>query len=143
MLDRLEALTTATISSDRRAEAESGATAAVERDLHSPISLDLDATQELLSWVEDIEQSDETLFGKARAIAAQLGMHCSPDGSVSIGFWAPELAPGLTIAKDAYLEVFTPLDAVDLSQSSQTIRFRRDCIRLQHQGEFVWGVLRG
>ncbi|MEM8716093.1 MAG: glucosylglycerol hydrolase, partial [Cyanobacteria bacterium P01_G01_bin.4] len=84
------------------------------------IALDLDATQVLADWARAVEASGETNFRKAQLLASRLGAHCRDDGSVSIGFWAPELAPGTTLHKDAYLEIFTPLEAVDFSQTSQT-----------------------
>ncbi|MEM8714712.1 MAG: glucosylglycerol hydrolase [Cyanobacteria bacterium P01_G01_bin.4] len=107
------------------------------------MTLDLEATQSLADWAGDVEASGETNFRKAQLLASRLGAHCQDDGSVSIGFWAPELAPGTMLHKDAYLEIFTPLETVDFSQPRQTIRFQRDCIPLQQQGEFVWGVVNG
>ena len=107
------------------------------------VTLDLDATQALVDWAADIEASSEPDFHKAQMLATRLGMQCHSDGTVSIGFWTPELAPGTSFLKDAYLEVFTPLEAVDFSLDEQTVRFRRDCIPLQQEGEYVWGVLKG
>ncbi len=107
------------------------------------VRLDREATQEMLDWANEIESSNETLLRKAQILATRLGMHCRPDGSVSIGFWAPELAPGTILLKDVYLEVFTPLEPVDFPQPSQTVRFQRDYIQLEQRGEYVWGVLRG
>ena len=109
----------------------------------SVLSLDREATQALIDWAADIEASSQPDFRKAQLLATRLGMQCHSDGTVSIGFWVPELAPGTMLMKDAYLEVFTPLETVDFSQAKQQIRFQRDCIPLQQEGEYVWGVLKG
>ncbi|MGK7906370.1 MAG: glucosylglycerol hydrolase [Synechococcus sp.] len=107
------------------------------------VKLDREATQELVDWAGEVEQSSETLFRQAQMLATRLGGHCRPDGSVSFGFWAPELAPGTILLKDVYLEVLTPLEASDFSKQHQTLSFRRDCIQLEQQGEYVWGVVQG
>ncbi|MEM8714356.1 MAG: glucosylglycerol hydrolase [Cyanobacteria bacterium P01_G01_bin.4] len=107
------------------------------------ISLDVDATEQLLEWAERVHSSDDTVFHKARTLATRLGAHCQLDGSVAFGFWAPELSPGTVVLQDVYLEIFTPLEPVDFSESLQMVRFQRDCVQLRQHGEYIWGVVRG
>ncbi|TVQ05437.1 MAG: alpha-amylase [Leptolyngbya sp. DLM2.Bin27] len=100
-------------------------------------------TQALLDWAEQVHQSDATLFHKAQTLATRLGAHYRADGLTEIGFWIPELGADMVQPKNIYLEVFTPQEAIAPVQSRQTVRFRRDTVELEKQGEYFWGVLAG
>lgn len=100
-------------------------------------------TQVLLDWAENIHQSDETLFNKAKALATRLGAHCRSDGLTEIGFWAPELGADMVQPKNIYLEVFTPKRKIDPTLPTQKVILRRDYVELAKQGEYFWGVLSG
>ena len=110
-----------------------------------PASIELvaGATAELLAWAEAIEASDATTFEKARLLATRLGAHGRSDGLAEIGFWTPELATDVIQPKNIVLEVFTPLQTIDPALPEQRLRFRRDYVQLEKQGEYHWGVLRG
>ncbi len=108
------------------------------------VKLAEDATQELLDWAKEIEQSDATVFERAEALATKLGAHYHrQNGLTEIGFWAPELTGEIMRPRDIYLEVFTPLEEIDWRSPMQTTHFRRDCLRLKQQGEFFWGAIEG
>jgi hypothetical protein len=107
------------------------------------LKLDEEATQALLDWAAAIDHSDATYFEKSQALVRQLGAHYRPDGLTQIGFWAPELTAQVMRQKEIYLEVLTPLEAIDLRAAQQNITFRRDRINLKQQGEFFWGVVAG
>jgi len=108
------------------------------------VKLAEDATQELLDWAREIEQSDATVFERAEALATKLGAHYHrQNGLTEIGFWAPELTGEIMRPRDIYLEVFTPLEEIDWRSPLQTTHFRRDCLRLKQQGEFFWGAIEG
>ncbi|MGQ4646459.1 glucosylglycerol hydrolase [Lyngbya aestuarii] len=107
------------------------------------ISLAEDATKELLTWAEQVHLSEETIFGKAQILAAKLGAHYRSDGLTEIGFWTPELAADMFQPKNIYLEVLTPLDPIDLTASRQKVKFHREHLQLEKQGEYFWGVVSG
>ena len=105
-------------------------------------------TQALLDWVEQVQQSDDTVFHKAQKLATRLGAHYRSDGLneagfTEIGFWAPELGADMVQPKNIYLEVFTPKQAIDPTKPLQQSTFRRDYVELKKQGEYFWGVLSG
>jgi len=100
-------------------------------------------TQELVDWAEEVQQSDETLFNKAKFLATRLGAHYREDGLTEIGFWAPELGADMVQPKNIYLEVFTPKKTVDTTKATQKVVFRRDYVELEKNGEYFWGVLSG
>ncbi|CAK6689245.1 glucosylglycerol hydrolase [Synechococcus sp. CBW1107] len=110
-----------------------------------PASIELvaGATAELLTWAEAIESSDATTFEKARLLATRLGARGRADGLTEIGFWTPELSTGVIQPKNIVLEVFTPRQAIDPALADQEVRFRRDYVQLEKQGDYHWGVLRG
>ncbi|KPQ39850.1 MAG: putative glycoside hydrolase 5 [Phormidium sp. OSCR] len=107
------------------------------------ITLVADETQKLLDWVEAVQASDETIFHKSQQIARRLGAYYRPDGLTEIGFWVPELSPGEIQPKNIYLEIFTPLEDVHPNQDLQTVKFRREYVNLERDGEYMWGVLSG
>lgn len=115
----------------------------MSQGVRTAIQLDTEATQELLDWAAAIAQSDETYFHKAQLLATHLGAQPRPNGLVYVGLWAPELAPGTVQPKDIFLEVFTPIETVEFTAPIQTVRFRRDRLQLQQQGEYFWGAVTG
>lgn len=100
-------------------------------------------TQELVDWAEEVQQSDETLFNKAKFLATRLGAHYREDSLTEIGFWAPELGADMVQPKNIYLEIFTPKKTVDTTKETQKVVFRRDYVELAKHGEYFWGVLSG
>ncbi|MEB3268869.1 MAG: glucosylglycerol hydrolase, partial [Leptolyngbya sp.] len=109
-----------------------------------PIALVDAATQDLLTWAEQVQASDETILHKAQQLATRLGAHYRPaDGLTEIGFWAPELGADMVQPKNIYLEIFTPKQAIAPQRPSQKVLFRRDYVELVKQGEYFWGVLSG
>ncbi len=109
----------------------------------SHLKLIEEETQALLDWAVSVEQSDDTYFGKAQTLARRLGAHYRADGLTAFGFWTPELLAEVLRPREIYLEVFTPVDEVDLRSPEQTVVFRRDRLRLRQQGEYFWGVVGG
>lgn len=109
----------------------------------SPFSLDESATAQLIQWAEKIEQSDRTVFEKSQALAKRLGAYPRADGLVEIGFWTPQLLAQVMRKLEIYLEIFTPLEPIDLELTEQIITFRRDRLNLVQHGEFHWGVVAG
>jgi hypothetical protein len=110
---------------------------------HSPIALVEETTQELLAWADQVQQSDTSLFCKARTLATRLGAHYRADGLTEIGFWTPELGADMVQPKNIYLEVLTPKSSINPLLPLQTARFRRDYVQLEKQGEYFWGVVSG
>ncbi|MBE9124654.1 MULTISPECIES: glucosylglycerol hydrolase [unclassified Coleofasciculus] len=109
----------------------------------TPISLVEDETQKLLAWAEQVNQSDETIFRKAQILATRLGAHYRADGLTDIGFWAPELGADMIQPKNIYLEVLTPIHKIDPTAPLQKVKFHREHLQLEKQGEYFWGVLSG
>lgn len=109
----------------------------------SQISLVEDATQDLIDWADEVQQSDKPIFRKAQQIATRLGAHYQPNGLTEIGFWAPELGADMFQPKNIYLEVLTPKGNINSQKAQQRITFRRDYVQLVKQGEYFWGVIEG
>ncbi|NET31962.1 MAG: alpha-amylase [Cyanothece sp. SIO1E1] len=108
------------------------------------IELVADETQALVDWAADVTSSEATYFRKAQQLAQQLGAHYRRDGLTQIGFWTPELAGDVIQSeRQIYLEIFTPLEPIDFRAPEQIVSFRRDCVQLTQQGEYVWGVISG
>jgi hypothetical protein len=109
----------------------------------SKVKLVEEATRELLLWVNKIEHSQLTIFEKAQKLATKLGAYYRPDGLVEIGFWTPRLIAQVMRKSEIFLEVLTPIDAIDPRAEEQTVRFHRDRLNLMQEGEFHWGVVEG
>ena len=107
------------------------------------LSLNQDASQKLIDWVSEIENSEATYLEKSQAIARRLGAHYRPDGLTEIGFWTPELTSEVMRPRDIYLEAFTAIEPVDFQAKEQKILFRRDRLRLRQRGEYFFGVVAG
>ena len=110
-------------------------------------------TEALMAWALKVASSKATYFEIGQQLANKLGAHLVPDdgsdntasGLTEIGFWVPELARQafLPAGRNIYLEVFTPLEAVDFSKPRQQVPFRYECVEVPLQGEFVWAVVSG
>ncbi|ERN40207.1 hypothetical protein KR51_00031460 [Rubidibacter lacunae KORDI 51-2] len=110
------------------------------------ISLVEDETDRFEGWGLAIENADletMTYFEKGQAYARRLGAHYRSDGLTEVGFWTPELTGEVLRPRAIYLEVFTPLETVNLRFEAQTIRVRRDRLSLRQRGEFFFGVVSG
>ena len=101
-----------------------------------------DPTQELVSWVKNVESEAGSDFEAAHRIVRRLGAHYR-DGRAEIGFWAPELVEMGVPPEWIHLEILTPLDPIDFQAPEQTVRFQRDLIQMVQHGETVWAVLDG
>ena len=111
---------------------------------HPLVELRGHETEALMAWALAVGESDATWFEISQQLARRLGAHPRLDGLTEIGFWVPELANQILPAeRNIYLEIFTPLEKVDFSETEQKISFRYECVDLRLQGEFVWGVLSG
>jgi len=100
-------------------------------------------TQNLLAWAATVERSKASYFEKAQILARKLGAHWLGDGLAQIGFWTPKLTSQVMRKLEIYLEVLTPLDAIDLRAERQVVRFRRERLNLRQQGEYHWGIVEG
>ncbi|MEO0407377.1 MAG: glucosylglycerol hydrolase, partial [Cyanobacteria bacterium P01_A01_bin.135] len=101
-------------------------------------------TQALLDWANAVINSGATYLQTSQQLARRLGAHYRPDGLTEIGFWTPGLTGEvIQTARDIYLEIFTPLEPIQFRDQEHTVPFRRDCIALPQQGEFLWGVVSG
>jgi hypothetical protein len=109
----------------------------------APVALEVEPTAELLAWAAAIDNSDATTLEKARQFATRLGAHWQPDGLTTIGFWTPELAGDVIQPRNIFLEVFTPLEPIDASCPEQMVRFHRQVVQLEKQGDYRWGVVSG
>ena len=108
----------------------------------SPVELQESETEALMAWALKVASSKATYFEIGQLLAHRLGAHPIEDGLVELGFWVPALAGQiLPSERHVYLEVFTPIEAVDFSQPEQQVPFRYECVELRLQGEFVWAVV--
>ena len=106
------------------------------------IKLNLEATQEILTWVEEVYRDEKNQFEAAKKIVKRLGAYWV-DGRAEIGFWTPEVVDNEIPSAQLQLEIFVPVDEVDLQQRSQTIRFQRQNIPTVREGDFTWAVVEG
>ena len=100
-------------------------------------------TGKLLAWASGLESATNTFLEQAKALARKLGAHYRSDGLTEFGFWVPRLIGDVLHEREIYLEVFTPLEAIDWRAKEQRVRFRRDSLHLEQQGEYFWGVVAG
>ncbi|MDJ0571310.1 MAG: glucosylglycerol hydrolase [Pleurocapsa sp. MO_192.B19] len=101
------------------------------------------ATGKLLAWASGLESSTNTYLEQTKALSRKLGAYYRPDGLTEIGFWVPGLIRDVLHEREIYLEVFTPIERIDWQEKEQTIKFRRDRLHLEQQGEYIWGVVAG
>jgi hypothetical protein len=109
----------------------------------SEVTLLLDETRALVQWAQGIHQEyADDIFAGARLLARRLGAHYK-DGLTEFGFWAPQLQEQEIPHERLFLEIYTPLEDLDLQAESQTLRFRRQRLQLMMDDAFVWGVVEG
>lgn len=107
------------------------------------ISLVPEATGKLLAWASGLEGSSNTYLEQTKALARKLGAYYRPDGLTEIGFWVPGLIQDVLHEREVFLEVFTPIEPIKWEEKEQSIKFKRDRLQLERQGEFIWGVVSG
>ncbi|WP_019509495.1 glucosylglycerol hydrolase [Pleurocapsa sp. PCC 7319] len=112
-------------------------------EVNTSIRLVPEATGKLLAWASGLESSTNTYLEQTKALARKLGAYYRPDGLTEIGFWVPGLIRDVLHEREIYLEVFTPVEPIDWQEKEQTIKFRRDRVHLEQQGEYIWGVVAG
>ena len=112
-------------------------------EVDTSIRLVPEATGKLLAWASGLESSTNTYLEQTKAIARKLGAYYRPDGLTEIGFWVPGLIRDVLHEREIYLEVFTPIEPIDWQEQEQSIKFKRDRLHLEQQGEFIWGVVAG
>nr|WP_244532830.1 glucosylglycerol hydrolase [Geitlerinema sp. PCC 9228] len=113
-------------------------------DTSRSIDLVEPATQELLDWVVDLENSDISYFEQVQQLATKLGAHYRRDGLTEVGFWAPELSAQQAIKpQEIFLEILTPIENIDFRAPESVVSFRCNRLRLWQHGEYLWGVIRG
>ncbi|ANV85419.1 alpha-amylase [Picosynechococcus sp. PCC 7003] len=107
-------------------------------NISPPIQLVEAPTQALLTWAEAIATGTPDPFQRGQQLSQKLGATYGSDGLTQVGFWIPEVGD-----RPVYLEVFTPMEAIDFRLADQVISFRREVLELPRQGEFAWGVVAG
>ncbi|MEM7590115.1 MAG: glucosylglycerol hydrolase [Cyanobacteria bacterium P01_A01_bin.83] len=112
-------------------------------EVDTSIRLVPEATGKLLAWASGLEGSSNTYLEQTKALARKLGAYYRPDGLTEIGFWVPGLIRDVLHEREIYLEVFTPIEPINWQEKEQSIKFRRDRINLEQQGEYIWGVVAG
>ncbi len=112
-------------------------------EVDTSIRLVPEATGKLLAWASGLESSTNTYLEQTKALSRKLGAYYRADGLTEIGFWVPGLIRDVLHEREIYLEVFTPTEPIDWQEKEQTIKFKRDRLNLEQQGEFVWGVVAG
>ena len=104
-------------------------------DISRSIELVEKATQQLLDWVVDLENSDISYFEQAQQLATYLGAHYRSDGLTQVGFWAPELSAQQAIKpQEIFLEILTPIDEIDFRSPESVASFRCNRLRLWQHG---------
>ena len=112
-------------------------------EVDTSIRLVPEATGKLLAWASGLESSSNTYLDQTKALARKLGAYYRPDGLTEIGFWVPGLIRDVLHEREIYLEVFTPIEPINWQEKEQSIKFKRDRLQLEQQGEFIWGVVSG
>ncbi len=107
------------------------------------VRLIIDETSKLLAWASGLESSTNTFLEQAKALARKLGAYYRPDGLTEFGFWVPRLIGDVLHEREIYLEIFTPLESIDWRAKEQRVKFKRDRLNLEQQGEYFWGVVTG
>jgi hypothetical protein len=107
------------------------------------ISLIPEETQKLADWANEVKHKDLTAFEKASVISRRLGAHYRKDGLTEIGFWVPALGADQLQSKNIFLEVLTPQENINPVKPQQNIKFYRQYLPINHQGEYLWGVYEG
>ena len=112
-------------------------------EVNTAVRLVPEATGKLLAWASGLEGSSNTYLEQMKALARKLGAYYRPDGLTEIGFWVPGLIRDVLHEREIYLEVFTPIEPIAWQEKEQSIKFKRDRLNLEQQGEYIWGVVAG
>ena len=112
-------------------------------EVDTSIRLVPEATGKLLAWASGLEGSSNTYLEQTKALARKLGAYYRSDGLTEIGFWVPGLIRDVLHEREIYLEIFTPIEPINWQEKEQSIKFRRDRLNLEQQGEYIWGVVAG
>ena len=91
-------------------------------------------TNDLCAWARDVQQQAATDFDAAQQLVKRLGAHLRDDGLVQLGFWTPEIVELDIPSERVLLDLFTPMDDIDLSAGTQQVKFKRDRIQLIQEG---------
>jgi len=111
-------------------------------ELSTRFTVEREATQKLISHISQLRQDVADEFEAARLIVPFLGAHWK-NNRAEIGFWTPELVEQEIPPDRIFLELYTPLDEVDLTADEQRVIFQRDRIDMMRDGEYMWGVVEG
>ncbi|MEM0935431.1 MAG: glucosylglycerol hydrolase [Pseudomonadota bacterium] len=95
--------------------------------LSARIGADMDAAQALADDTLALMNTSETSFDAEQAIARKLGGQVTGD-LATFGFWTPELLDARVPKGDVFLEVLSPVDALDLTRARQDLRL--ECVYL-------------
>lgn len=112
-------------------------------EVDTSVRLVPEATGKLLAWASGLEGSSNTYLEQTKALARKLGAYYRPDGLTEIGFWVPGLIRDVLHEREIFLEIFTPLEPINWQEKEQNIKFKRDRLNLEQQGEYIWGVVAG
>lgn len=99
-----------------------------------------EATKKLADWAARV--ISDSPFEAARQIARRLGAHLV-DGHAELGFWTPELVEKAIPRERIFLEVFTPLEKIDLRNREQQVSFEKALLQPLLRGEYTWAVVEG
>ena len=97
----------------------------------------------LLEWCADQYASQPARLDAERAIARYLGATANADGSVTFGFWVPELLDHRVPDGDVFLELLAPHGDLDLERSQQTVDFQRVLLPLERYETLAFVVVDG
>jgi len=99
-----------------------------------------DQTAELIAWHTDVTETATSEFDAAETLSTRLGSHVNVDGTVTIGFWTPELTEADVPEADVYLELYTPTGSVDLT-TDETAAFDRHQVPVRQHEDYTWAVV--
>lgn len=100
-------------------------------------------TNDFCAWARDVQQQAANDFDAAQQLVKRLGAHLRDDGLVQLGFWTPEIVELDIPSERVLLDLFTPMDDIDLRADTQQVTFKRDRIQLMQEGNYMWGVVGG
>lgn len=108
-----------------------------------PPTINADATQAIVTWVESILNSPTSDFERIQTIVKRLGAHRNSEGSAEIGMWAPELLDFEIPLSDIFLEILEPPAELDLTAPTQELNWQRYRLPMRQTGVYVWAVVDG
>ncbi len=111
--------------------------------LSERVAIDAAGSAAMIDWCEQQYVSQASRFEAERSIARRLGALPTDDGSVSFGFWAPELLDHRVPDGDVFLELLAPRTPFDLERSQQTVEFHRLLLPVERYEALVFAVVSG